>query len=64
MSMPVKTSSGFQSSATWTSTSGDLGILSDTDELGDRQEFVDEYNRLAQKVCSSVPASWTLSLTS
>lgn len=50
LSLPVaKTSSGIQSSATWTSNSGDLGILSDTDEVGDRTQFVEEYNRLARK---------------
>lgn len=41
-----------RSSATWTSTSGDLGVMSDTDEIRDRRDFVLEYNRLAQKVCS------------
>lgn len=40
---------GNDSSATWTSSSGDLGGLSDTDEVGDRSEFVGEYNRLAAK---------------
>lgn len=40
---PVRTS------RTWTS-SGDHNILSDTDELGDRATFVQEYNRLARKV--------------
>ncbi|KAF5243140.1 hypothetical protein FANTH_8332 [Fusarium anthophilum] len=34
---------------TWTS-SGDHNILSDTDELGDRAAFVQEYNRIAKKV--------------
>ncbi|KUI71714.1 putative Rho-GTPase-activating protein 6 [Cytospora mali] len=42
-----KSSSGAQSSATWTSTSGDL--VSDTDEIDNRGAFVDEYNRLARK---------------
>lgn len=52
LSLPAhKSSSGVRSSATWTSTSGDLGGLSDTDEIGDRQELVEEYNRLSQKVC-------------
>lgn len=52
LSVPAnKTSSGVRSSATWTSTSGDLGGLSDTDEIGDRQDFVEEYNRIAKKVC-------------
>ncbi|KAM5344728.1 hypothetical protein ACJ41O_010590 [Fusarium nematophilum] len=35
-------------SKTWTS-SGDHGVLSDTDELEDRAAFVQEYNRLAKK---------------
>ncbi|CRK29156.1 hypothetical protein BN1708_015497 [Verticillium longisporum] len=38
-----------QSSATWTSSSGDLAMFSDTDEIEDRQHFVVEYNRLAKK---------------
>ncbi|KAK7749768.1 hypothetical protein SLS53_000347 [Cytospora paraplurivora] len=42
-----KSSSGAQSSATWTSTSGDW--VSDTDEIDNRGAFVDEYNRLARK---------------
>lgn len=44
-----QSSSGGQSSETWTSTSGD--IVSDTDEIENRDAFVDEYNRLARKVC-------------
>lgn len=49
LSVPVKkTSSGLQSSATWTSNSGDL--MSDTDEIANRDDFVEEYNRLAKKV--------------
>ena len=39
-----------KSSATWTSSSGDLAGLSDSDEIQDRPEFVYEYNRLARKV--------------
>ncbi len=38
------------SSHTWTSTSGDLGLLRDADEVEDRAIFVQEYNRLAKKV--------------
>jgi hypothetical protein len=38
------------SSATWTTSTGDMGIVSDTDEIEDRNHFVDEYNRLAKKV--------------
>lgn len=38
------------SSHTWTSTSGDLGLLKDADETEDRAIFVQEYNRLAKKV--------------
>lgn len=40
----------FRSSATWTSSSGDLAMFSDTDEIEDRTRFVLEYNRLAKKV--------------
>lgn len=51
LSLPaIKTSSGVQSSATWTSTTGDLGGLSDTDKISDRETFVEEYNRIAKKV--------------
>jgi len=39
-----------QSSATWTCSSGDPVTLSDTDDIQDRPEFVQEYNRLASKV--------------
>lgn len=38
------------SSRTWTTSSGELGLMSDTDELEDRILFVQEYNRLAKKV--------------
>ncbi|KAL2203194.1 hypothetical protein CC79DRAFT_1373340 [Sarocladium strictum] len=38
-----------RNSRTWTASSGDLGLLSDTDELEDRAAFVLEYNRLAKK---------------
>ncbi|KAM3551106.1 hypothetical protein ARSEF4850_008038 [Beauveria asiatica] len=41
------------SSHTWTSTSGDIGLLRDADEVEDRAVFVQEYNRLAKKVRSS-----------
>jgi hypothetical protein len=37
-------------SATWTSSSGDLADFSDTDDLEVRDEFVQEYNRVARKV--------------
>ncbi|KAK1502553.1 RhoGAP domain-containing protein [Colletotrichum tamarilloi] len=37
------------SSATWTSSVGDLALLSDTDEIQDRRIFVQDYNRLAKK---------------
>lgn len=39
-------------SRTWTTSSGDHGIMSDTDEWEDRALFVQEYNRLATKVWS------------
>jgi hypothetical protein len=42
------------SSRTWTTSSGELGLMSDTDELGDRAVFVQEYNRLAKKVGGSI----------
>lgn len=38
------------SSCTWTTSSGELGIMSDTDEHDDGTVFVQEYNRLASKV--------------
>ena len=38
------------SSRTWTTSSGGLGMVSDTDELDNRALFVQEYNRLAKKV--------------
>ncbi|KAM4065808.1 rhoGAP domain-containing protein [Hirsutella rhossiliensis] len=38
-----------RSSGTWTTSSGELGLLSDTDEVEDRAIFVHEYNRLARK---------------
>lgn len=61
LAVPVKkTSSGLQSSATWTSNSGDL--MSDTDEIANRDDFVEEYNRLAKKACSLV-SSHRLRLT-
>ncbi|KAK1504991.1 RhoGAP domain-containing protein [Colletotrichum abscissum] len=37
------------SSVTWTSSVGDLALLSDTDEIQDRRIFVQDYNRLAKK---------------
>jgi hypothetical protein len=48
------------SSRTWTTSSGGLGLMSDTDELGDRAVFVQEYNRLAQKVRGSILATSVL----
>ncbi|KAI0133078.1 hypothetical protein F4776DRAFT_139266 [Hypoxylon sp. NC0597] len=36
-------------SNTWSSSTRNLGFLSDRDEVDDREEFVDEYNRLAKK---------------
>ncbi|KAH7136429.1 hypothetical protein EDB81DRAFT_656965 [Dactylonectria macrodidyma] len=38
-----------RTSGTWTTSSGDRGRLSDTDEVGNRAAFVQEYNRLAKK---------------
>lgn len=42
-----------RSSRTWTTSSGDFGLLSDTDQVDDRGVFVQEYNRLAKKVHDS-----------
>jgi hypothetical protein len=39
-----------RTSRTWTTSSGDLGLMSDTDEFDDRALVVQEYNRLAKKV--------------
>lgn len=39
-----------RSSRTWTSSSGEFGVLSDTDEVDNREVFIVEYNRLANKV--------------
>ncbi|KID64191.1 uncharacterized protein G6M90_00g065320 [Metarhizium brunneum] len=38
-----------RSSGTWTTSSGELGLLSNADEVDDRDVFVQEYNRLAKK---------------
>lgn len=38
------------SSANWTTSSGDVGVSSDSEKREDRAHFVDEYNRLAKKV--------------
>ncbi|KAL8371805.1 hypothetical protein RB595_001550 [Gaeumannomyces hyphopodioides] len=38
-----------RSSNTWTSSSADMALLSDTDDVDDRTCFVEEYNRLASK---------------
>ncbi|KAI1390900.1 uncharacterized protein F4822DRAFT_442141 [Hypoxylon trugodes] len=36
-------------SGTWTSSSSDHGLLSETEEIDSREEFVKEYNRLARR---------------
>ncbi|KAI2621766.1 hypothetical protein GGR54DRAFT_647043 [Hypoxylon sp. NC1633] len=36
-------------SMTWTSSSGEIGLLSGGEEVEDRREFVNEYNRLAKR---------------
>ncbi|KAK7419727.1 hypothetical protein QQZ08_010740 [Neonectria magnoliae] len=41
--------SQMRSSRTWTTSSGERGLLSDTDEVDNRAAFVQEYNRLAKK---------------
>lgn len=43
--------SAYRSSTTWTSSSGDFDINSEDEEVEDRSFFVDEYNKLAKKVC-------------
>ena len=40
---------GFQTSNTWTSSDGE--VPSEMDEIDDRTLFVQEYNRLAKRVC-------------
>ena len=45
--------SRIRSSGTWTTSSGELGLLSNADEIEDRDVFVQEYNRLAKKVSPS-----------
>lgn len=40
------------SSRTWTTSSGELGLMDEADEFEDRALFVQEYNRLAKKVSS------------
>jgi hypothetical protein len=50
-----KSRRAFQTSNTWTSSSGE--VLSDYDEIEDRTLFVAEYNRLSQKVRFSVKRS-------
>lgn len=51
--LPVTDRRANKSSATWTSSSGDLACLSDTDDVQDRPEFAQEYNRLARKVSTN-----------
>ena len=46
------------SSGTWTTSSGDPDLLEDTDSKDDRGIFVEEYNRLAQKVSLVVTRVW------
>lgn len=40
-----------ESNMAWTSSSGDVGFLSDGGEFDNRDMFVKEYNRLSKKVC-------------
>ncbi|KAH8664167.1 hypothetical protein BX600DRAFT_540681 [Xylariales sp. PMI_506] len=40
---------GQRGSSTWTSSSGDIDLIYDSDESDDRIVFIDEYNRLAKK---------------
>lgn len=48
--VPIHERRANPSSATWTSSSGDFADLSDADDLEIRDEFVQEYNRVAKKV--------------
>ncbi|KAK7954948.1 hypothetical protein PG988_015642 [Apiospora saccharicola] len=50
----------YQSSTTWTSSSGDFGVNSEDEEVEDRSFFVDEYNKLAKKhgIRSIVPGDF------
>ncbi|PHH62613.1 hypothetical protein CDD81_6847 [Ophiocordyceps australis] len=41
--------SRLHSSGTWTTSSAEMGLLGDVDDVGDRDLFVFEYNRLAKK---------------
>ncbi len=50
LAVPGHERRGNASSATWTSSSGDLGDQSDTIDVQDRFHFIEEYNRLAKKV--------------
>ena len=47
----VRSRREMQTSNTWTSSSGE--VPTDQDEIGDRTVFVQEYNRLAQKINQS-----------
>ncbi|EAQ86576.1 hypothetical protein CHGG_07829 [Chaetomium globosum CBS 148.51] len=47
--VPIHERRANPSSATWTSSSGDFADLSDADDLEIRDEFVQEYNRVAKK---------------
>lgn len=45
------------SSATWTSSSCDMGNVTDLDEADSRPEYIQEYNRIAAKVQNTwIPA--------
>jgi hypothetical protein len=50
LAVPTHERRGNATSATWTSSSGDLADFSDTDDLEVCDEFVQEYNRVARKV--------------
>ncbi|KAL2135074.1 hypothetical protein VTI74DRAFT_9890 [Chaetomium olivicolor] len=49
LALPARDRRANTSSATWTSSSGDLADLSENDDLEHRDEFVQEYNRVARK---------------
>lgn len=53
-SLLAAAASQVHTSGTWTTSSGEIGLLSDADEVEDRAVFVHEYNRMARKVPSSL----------
>jgi hypothetical protein len=54
LTVPAHETRANATSGTWTSSSGDLADLSDADDVEVRDEFVQEYNRVAKKVGSAL----------